>query len=115
MEFDLKRELHKPVIQKFKRVKIYSLGIDHIWAADLCVLTTFSKENKGYNKYILAVIDCFNKYVWCVALKKKNAEDVTDVFEQILNNSKRKPQLLHTDMGRVYKTGNLKNYSLTIT
>ncbi len=63
MVFELEKELHKPVRRKFRRVKIYSPGIDHLWAADLRVLITYSKENKGY-KYILAVIDTFSKYVW---------------------------------------------------
>ncbi len=70
MEVNLEKELHKPVIQNFERVKIYSPRIYHIWDADLRVSTTFSKENKGY-KHILAVIECFSKYIWCVALKKK--------------------------------------------
>ncbi len=77
MVFKLEKELHKPVRQKFRRVKICSPCIDHIWAADLRVLTTYSKENKGY-KYISAVIDIFSKYVWCVSLRKKNAEEVSN-------------------------------------
>ncbi len=59
-KMDLEKELYNPVIQKFERVKIYTPGIDHIWGADLRILTTFSKEHKGY-KYILAVIDIFSK------------------------------------------------------
>ncbi len=34
--------------------------------------------------------------------KEKNAEDVTDAFEQILTYSKQKPLLLHTDMGKKF-------------
>jgi hypothetical protein len=95
------RELHKPVIKKFRTRRIIIQGIDHIWAADLLIMTQYSRENRGY-KYILNVIDCFSKYVWCVALKKKTAYEVSEAFEQILNKSGRKPELLHTDMGKEF-------------
>ena len=32
---ELAQELHKPVIKKFKRRKVYARFKDHIWAADL--------------------------------------------------------------------------------
>ncbi len=95
------KELHKLIIKNFKTRKIYINGIDHIWAADLLILSNFSKVNKGY-KYVLVMINCFSEYVWCVALKKKDAATVTNAFEQILTNSKRKPQLLRTDMGKEF-------------
>ncbi len=51
---------------------------------------------------MLIIIECFIKYIWCVVLKKKDAATVTDAFEQILNNSKLKPQFLHTDMRKKF-------------
>ncbi len=103
------KELIKPVITKFKRRRIFVKGIDEIWQADLLILDAFSRENKGY-KYILVVIDCFSKYAWCVALKKKNAEDVTDAFEQILTNSKRKPKFLQTDEGKEFVNATFQTF-----
>lgn len=76
------RELHRAVITKFKTRRIIVKGIEDIWAGDLLMMSTFSKENKNY-KYILNVIDCFSKYVWSVALKKKNSLEVSDAFEKI--------------------------------
>ena len=32
---ELAQELHKPVIRKFKRMKVYTRFKDNIWAADL--------------------------------------------------------------------------------
>ena len=95
------RELHRRVVKKFKTRRIITRGIDHIWAADLLIMSQYSRENRGY-KYILNVIDCFSKFNWCVALKKKTASEVSDAFEQILKESKRKPVLLHTDMGKEF-------------
>lgn len=95
------RELHKPVIRKFKTRRIITRGIDHIWAIDLLVMDTYSEENRGF-KYILNVIDCFSKFNWCVALKKKTAAEVSAAFEQILNTSKRRPVFLHSDRGKEF-------------
>ena len=64
-------------------------------------MSQYSRENRGF-KYILNVIDCFSKFNWCVALKKKTASEVSDAFEQIFKKSIRKPVLLHTDMGKEF-------------
>jgi transposase InsO family protein len=101
----LARELHRPVVKKFTTRRIFVKSIDHIWAADLLVMTRFSKENRDF-KYILNVIDCFSKYVWSVALKKKTGKEVTEKFEQILRQAGgRRPKLLHTDMGKEFVCG----------
>ena len=51
-------ELHKPVVKKFQKGKVYVNGIDTIWAADLVDMKSFSKFNRGV-KYLLTVIDVF--------------------------------------------------------
>ena len=57
----LAEELHKPVIKKFLKRKIYSLFKDNIWGADLADMQLISKFNKGI-RFLLCVIDIFNKY-----------------------------------------------------
>ena len=42
---ELAQELHKPVIKKFKRGKVYARFQDNIWAADLAEMTSFSSKN----------------------------------------------------------------------
>ena len=32
---ELAEELHRPIIRKFKKMKVYSAFIDNIWGADL--------------------------------------------------------------------------------
>ena len=49
-------ELHKPIIRKFKRRKVYSLFKDNIWGLDLADMQLISKFKKGI-KYLLCVID----------------------------------------------------------
>ena len=54
-------ELHKPIIKKFPKRKVYVNGIDKIWAADLVKMQAFSKFNHGV-RYLLTVIDVFK--IW---------------------------------------------------
>ena len=97
------------MIRKFQTRQILTLGIDHIWGADLLIMTKYANENNGF-KYILNVIDCFSKYAWSVPLKTKFAIDVAEAFEKILLESEpRKPKLLHCDrgsefIGKAFKT-----------
>ena len=43
----LAEELHKPIIRKFKKRKVYSTFKDNIWGADLADIQLISKFNKG--------------------------------------------------------------------
>lgn len=105
---ELARELHKPVIKRFKTRKVITKGIDDIWEADLLVMSQYSKQNQGF-KYILNVIDCFSKYAWGVALKTKTGKEVSEAFESILkSNGGRKPRLLHVDQGKEFVNATFK-------
>ena len=54
-------ELHKPIIRKFKKRKVYSAFKDNIWAADLADIQFISKFNKGF-RFLLCAIDIYSKY-----------------------------------------------------
>ena len=49
--YQLANELHKPIIRKFKKRKVYSSFRDNIWGVDLADMQSLSKYNKG-NKYL---------------------------------------------------------------
>ena len=66
----LAEELHKPIIGKFKKRKLYSTFKDNIWGVDLADMQLISKYNKGI-RFLLCVIDIFRKYAWVVPLKDK--------------------------------------------
>ena len=61
LNYQLANELHKPVIKKFKKRKVYSSFKDNIWGVDLADMQSLSKYNKGV-KYLLCVTDLFSKY-----------------------------------------------------
>ena len=66
----LGNELHKPIIRKFEKRKVYSTFKDNIWGVDLADMQLLSKYNKGIG-FLLCVIDIFSKYAWVVPLKDK--------------------------------------------
>ena len=66
----LANELHKPIIRKFEKRKVYSTFKDNIWGVDLSDIQLLRKYNKGI-RFLLFVIDIFSKYAWVVPLKDK--------------------------------------------
>ena len=72
-------ELHKPIIRKFKKRKVYSSFRDNIWGADLADMQLLSKLNKGF-RFSICVIDIFSKYAWVVPLKDKKGISIVNAF-----------------------------------
>ena len=75
----LAEELHKPIIKKFKRRKVYSTFKDNIWGVDLADMSLIIKFNKGI-KYLLCVIDLFSRYSWVFPLKSKKGDSTVEGF-----------------------------------
>ena len=88
--FILANELHKSVIKKFNKRKVYSQFKDDIWGADLSDTQSLSKKNKGI-KYLLCAIDLFSKYAFVVPLKDKKGISIVNAFDKIIKQSNRKP------------------------
>ena len=76
--YQLPSELHKPIIRKFKKRKIYSSFRDNIWGVGLADMKSLSKYNKG-NKYLLCAIDLFSKYAWVIPIKDKKGTSIVNV------------------------------------
>ena len=85
----LAEELHKPIIRKFKKVKVYSTFKDNIWGADLADMQLISKFNKGF-RFLLCAIDIDSKFAWVVPLKDKKGVSIVNAFQKILKVSARK-------------------------
>ena len=85
--YQLEEELHKPIIRKFKKRKVYSSFRDNIWGVDLADMQSLSKYNKGI-KYLLCAIDLFSKYAWVVPIKDKKGISIVNGFKK--NNCRRK-------------------------
>ena len=97
----LTEELHKPVIKKFKRRKVYARFKDNIWAVDLAEMGSLFSKNINV-KYLLCVIDIFTKYAWIKPLKDKKCKTVPNAFIKIVNESNRKPNKIWVDQEREF-------------
>ena len=92
----------KPHKKNYDTNKTDVYYIDDIWSLDILDLKDYGPENNRGYRYVLAIIDNFSKFGWTVPLKNKNAQIIKDSFENILINSKRKPNLIETDRGREF-------------
>ena len=81
----LAKELHKQIIRKFKKRKLYSSFKDNIWVVDLADMQLISKYSKGI-RYLLRAIDLFSKYAFVVPLKDKNRTTIFNAFQSILDS-----------------------------
>ena len=107
--YQLANELRKPIIRKFKKIKVYSGFKDNIWGADLADMQLISKFNKGF-RFLLSVIDVFSKYVWVVPLKDKKGVTITNAFQKILKESDRKPNKIWVDKGSQFYNSSFKKW-----
>ena len=102
-------ELHKPVIRKFNKRKVYSQFKDNIWGADLADMQSLSKKNKGI-KYLLCAIDLFSKYAFFVTLKDKKGISITNAFKKIIKQSNGKPNKIWVDQGGEFYNHDFKKW-----
>ena len=106
LNYQLANELHKPIIKKFKKRKVYSSFRDNIWGVDLADMQSLSKYNKGI-KYLLCAIDLFSKYAWVVPIKDKKGTSIVNAFQKIISEG-RKPNKTWVDQGSEFKIIPLK-------
>jgi len=104
---ELAEELHKPVVKKFRKRKVYVKGIDEILAADLIKMQVYSDYNDSV-KYLLTVIDIFSKHGWMVPLKQKTGAAVAAAFQSIFNGG-RTPKKLWVDKGKEFYNKDVKS------
>ena len=91
-------ELHKPIIRKFDKRKVYSQFKDNIWGVNLADMQSLSRKNKGI-KYLLCAIDLYSKYAFVIPLKDKNGISTVNAFNKIIKQSNRKPNKIWVDQG----------------
>ena len=95
--YQLANELHKQILRKFKKWKIYSFFRDNIWGVHLANIQSLSKYNKGI-KYLLCAIDLFSKYAWIVSKKGSRGFSIVNAFQKVISKG-RKPSKIWVDKG----------------
>ena len=105
----LAEELHKPIIKRFKKRKVYSPFKDNIWGADLADMQLIIKFNKEF-RFLLCVIDIFSKYAWVIPLKDKKGVSIVIAFQKILKQSNRKQNKISVGKGSEFYNNFFKKW-----
>ena len=71
-------------------------------------MQSLSKYNKGI-KYLLCVIDLFNKYAWVIPIKYKKGTSIINAFKKIIWK-KRKPNKIWVDQGSEFYNKSFKDF-----
>ena len=106
--YQLANELHRQIIRKFRRRKVYSSFWDNIWGVDLADMQSLSKYNKGI-KHLLCAVDLCSKYAWVFSLKDKRGISIVNAFEKIISKG-RKPNKIWVDQGGEFDNKLFKRY-----
>ena len=86
------KELHKPVIRKFKKWKVYNSSKDNMWGAHFADMQLISKFNKGI-RFLLCILDIFSNF-----------------FQKILDKSGRKRNKIWVDKGSEFCNISMKSW-----
>ena len=100
----------KPPKKNYPTNKIVYNHVDEIWSIDLAEFSDYkTSNNKGF-RYIFVVIDNYSKYLWCIPLKNKYSQTITNEFSNILTTSKRKPLKIESDRGSEFYNSIFQNF-----
>ena len=86
-------------MQNYPTIKIVYIHIGEIWSVDLADFSDYKISNSKGFRYLFVIIDNVFKYTWCIPLKNKNFQTITNEFSNILTISKRSPLKLESDRG----------------
>ena len=96
-------EIHKEYRKPKYLLKVKVFNKDDIWSADLINMP----HESGY-KYALTVIDLYTRFAWVKPLKNKSGLSVKYAFQEIFQQSERKPKKLFVDKGSEFYNRNVK-------
>ena len=105
----LANELHKAIIKKFDKRKVYSQFKDNIWGVDLADMQSLSRKNKGI-KYLLCAIDLYSKYAFVIPLKDKKRISIVNAFNKIIKLSGKKTNKIWVDQGGEFYNNAFKKW-----
>ena len=104
---ELAKDLHKPILKKFKQIKVHSSFIDNILGADLPGMQLISKFDKDIC-FLLCVIDIYSKYAFVMPLKDKTGITITNAFQKFLKESNEKPNKIWVGKGSEFYNRSMK-------
>ena len=100
------QKFHKKI--KKKR-RVYSSFKDNIWDADLVDMQLISEFNIRI-MFLLRVMDIYSKYAQVVRLKDKKGVTISNAFQKILDDSKRKRNKSWVDKESEFYNRSMKSW-----
>ena len=79
---ELAKQLQKTIIRKSEKRKVHSSFIDNILGSHLADMQLINKFDNQI-RFLLCVIDTFNKYSWVVPLKYKKGTKLLMLFKKL--------------------------------
>ena len=76
---------------------ILATNVNERWGIDFINMTSFANNNGGIHngyKFILTVVDHFSRYVWARKMKTQTANNVTNAFKSIVQETKTYPKMI---------------------
>ena len=61
-------------------------------------------------RFLLCIIDIFSEYTWVIPLKNKKVIRITNAFQNILDESNRKPNKIWIDKGSEFYSKSMKSW-----
>ena len=101
----IKIKVHKRIIKKFEKQKLYSSFANNIWGLDLVNIQLISKFNRGI-RFLLCVFNIFSKHGWV----NKKGITITNDFQKTLDESNRKPNEIWVDKDSDFYNRSKKSY-----
>ena len=101
--------MYRQNIQRYKKLKTISSGLNSDWQADLMDMQKHAKNNKWHN-YILVCIDVLSRMVYAKAIKRKTSDNVIEAFKAIFKEANAVPSRLFTDNGKEFTANALKKF-----
>ena len=112
LNYQLANELHKQIIRKFKRKKVYSSFRESNWGVDLADIELIyhwantTKESSIYCVKLIFLTNIHGLFFW----KTKEELILVMNFKKILDSLKRKPNKIWVDQGGKFYNNFLKRF-----
>jgi hypothetical protein len=101
--------LMRPRRVRFPRAKTIPAGFLTDCQIDLADVKSLARHNRGH-KYILVAIDVLSKRIWAIPVRSKKADEMVEVFRQLLDQMEQPPHRFFSDKGTEFTNKQLREF-----
>jgi hypothetical protein len=100
--------MHKKLRKRFRTEKLIFDNLDTVWSTDLISVQNIKKWNNNFT-FLMVVVDCFSRFMFVCAIKKKTGEATAAAFQDIITTTGRVPNEIRSDAGGEYVNSKFDN------